>query len=59
MHQHPGLTATGTGQHQHILVFSCYGFSLGVVEGRENIGYIHVHILTKLAPGNTAHRIGR
>ena len=33
VHQHPGLAATGTGQHQQVLVFRSHSFSLRIVEG--------------------------
>ena len=53
MHQYPGLAAAGTGQHQHVLVLGSYRVALGIIQGGENIGYVHGRILTKYATGHT------
>jgi hypothetical protein len=46
VHQHARLAAAGTGEHQHVRVLGSNGLALGIVQGRENIGYIHGAILT-------------
>jgi hypothetical protein len=58
MHQDPGLAAAGPGENQHVLALCSDRLTLGIVEGRENVGHIHRAILTKFLPFNVLYLQG-
>jgi hypothetical protein len=41
VHQHAGLAGAGAGQHQPIAGLGGHRLALGVVQGIENVGYVH------------------
>ena len=61
MDKYPGFATTCSRQYQHVFAFGGDGIALGVIEGGENIRYIHRGIIARRAgsyngpPENDGH----